>query len=100
MYVNLNQKKMIQIFNYKSTGLRHKEEAQFFEFIVKKRFNEQNNPSVQWCRFDGLKIVCETNEPSIIDSVKLTLKDVIETSNGHKWELVLGTENISLQNKS
>jgi len=39
-------------------------------------------------RFDGLKIICETNEPSIIDSVKLTLKGVIDTSNGHKWELV------------
>jgi len=90
---------MIQIFNFKSTGLRHKEESQFFEFIVKKRFNEQNNRSVQWCRFDGLKIICETSQPSIIDSVKLTLKGVIDTSNGHKWELVLGTENQLLTKK-
>ncbi len=86
--LNLKTDKMIQIFNYKSTGVKHKEEAQFFEFVVKSRFNEQNNRSLQWCRFDGLKIICETIEPSIIDFVKLTLKCVIETSNGHKWELV------------
>ena len=79
---------MIQIFEYKSTGVKHNEEHQFFEFIVKNRFREQNNRSLQWCRFDGLKIIVETLEPSIVDFVKLTLKNVIETSSGHKWELV------------
>lgn len=79
---------MTQIFEYKSTGVKHKEESQFFAFVVKSRFNEQNNRSLQWCRFDGLKIIVETLEPSIIDFVKLTLNNVIETSNGHKWELV------------
>ena len=79
---------MTQVFEYKSTGVKHKEENQFFQFVVKSRFYEQNNRSLQWCRFDGLKIIVETLEPSIVDFVKLTLKNVIETSNGHKWELV------------
>ena len=79
---------MTQIFEYKSTGIKHKEETQFFEFVVKSRFKEQTNRSLQWCRFDGLKIIVKTLEPSIVDFVKLTLKNVIETSNGHKWELV------------
>ena len=79
---------MTQVFEYKSTGVKHKEEINFFQFVVKSRFNEQNNRSLQWCRFDGLKIFVETLEPSIVDYVKLTLKNVIQTSNGHKWELV------------
>jgi hypothetical protein len=79
---------MTQIFEYKSTGVKHEEESNFFKFVVKNRFYEQNNRSLQWCRFDGLKIIVETFEPSIVDFVKLTLKDVIETNNGHRWELV------------
>jgi hypothetical protein len=75
------------IFEYKSTGVKHKEENQFFEFVVKNRFREQNNRSLQWCTFEGLKIILDTLEPAIIGFVKLTLVDVIETNNGHKWEL-------------
>lgn len=78
----------IRIFEYRSVGVKHPEENRFFQFIVKSRFHEQNNRSLQWCGFDGLKVIVETLEPSIIDFVKLTLVDVIETSNGHKWELV------------
>ena len=77
-----------KIFEYKSTGVKHFEENQFFQFVVKSRFNEQNNRSYQWCKFDGLKIIVQTLEPSIIDFVKLTLTSVIETNNGHKWELI------------
>jgi hypothetical protein len=77
-----------RIFEYKSTGVKHKEENQFFQFVVKSRFAEQNNRSLQWCTFDGLKVIVETIEPSIVGFVKLTLVNVIETSNGHKWELV------------
>lgn len=79
---------MKAIFEYRSVGVKHQEENLFFQFVVKSRFAEQNNRSLQWCRFDGLKIIVETLEPSIIDFVKLTLVDVLETSNGHKWELV------------
>lgn len=79
---------MTKIFEYQSTGVKHKEENQFFQFVVKCRFNEQNNRALQWCRFDGLKIIVETLEPSIVDFVKLTLKDTIETGNGHRWELM------------
>jgi hypothetical protein len=79
---------MIQIFEYKSTGLKHDEDIQFFKFVVKSKFNDENNRSIQWCRFDGLKVIVESLEPSIVDFVKLTLVDVIETSNGHKWELI------------
>ena len=85
---DVKTKTMTQVFEYKSTGVKHKEENQFFQFVVKSRFNEQNNRSLQWCRFDGLKIIVETLEPSIVNFVQLTLKNVIETSNGHRWELV------------
>jgi hypothetical protein len=77
-----------KVFEYKSTGVQHSEENEFFKFVVRSRFNEQSNRSIQWCRFDGLKVIVETLEPSIIDFVKLTLKEVIETPNGHKFELV------------
>lgn len=77
-----------KIFNYKSTGIKHTEEDGFFEFVVKSKFNEEGNRSLQWCKFDGLSIIVETFEPSIIDFVGITLKDVIETRSGHRWELV------------
>jgi hypothetical protein len=79
---------MIQIFEYKSTGKKHEEENQFFQFIVKSRFSEQGNRSLQWCKFEGLKIIVDTLEPSIIDFVKLILKDSIDTNTGYKYELV------------
>lgn len=79
---------MTQVFEYKSVGVKHKEEEQFFQFVVRSRFNEQNNRSLQWCRFDGLKIIVETLEPSIVDFVKLTLKNTIETNSGHKYQLI------------
>lgn len=31
---------MVKVFEYKSTGVKHKEENQFFEFVVKMKFNE------------------------------------------------------------
>jgi hypothetical protein len=79
---------MIQIFEYKSTGKKHEEENRFFQFIVKSRFSEQGNRSLQWCKFEGLKIIVDTLEPSIIDFVKLILKDSVETNTGYKYELV------------
>jgi hypothetical protein len=78
---------MTKSFEYKSTGLKHEEENQFFQFLVKSRFYEENNRSFQWCRFEGLKVIVETLEPSIVDFVKLTLKNTIETSSGHRYEL-------------
>jgi hypothetical protein len=77
-----------KVFEYQSTGLKHNEEDKFFQFVVRSRFNEQNNRSLQWCRFDGLKVIVETLEPSIVDFVKLTLKNTIETNTGYKYELV------------
>ena len=77
-----------KVFEYKSTGIKHKEEEHFFQFVVKSRFNDQNNRALQWCRFDGLKVIVETLEPSIVDFVKLTLKSVIKTDRGHKYELI------------
>lgn len=75
-------------FTYKSTGVKHQEEIQFFQFVVKQKFNDENNRSIQWCKFDGFSIIVETLEPSIVEFVLLTLTDVIETSNGHKFELI------------
>jgi hypothetical protein len=79
---------MTTIFEYKSVGLKHIEEEQFFQFIVKSKFSEDGNRSLQWCKFDSLKIIVETLEPSIIDFVKLTLKNTIETNSGYKFILV------------
>lgn len=77
-----------QTFHYKSIGVKHNEENEFFQFIVKQKFSNENNRSLQWCKFDGLSIICETIEPSIIDFVKLTLTDIIATKMGHKFQLI------------
>ena len=77
-----------KIFEYKSTGLTHQDAEHFFKFIIMNRFNEENNRSYQWCKFEGMRIIVKTLEPSIIDFVKLTLKDVIETNTGYKYELI------------
>ena len=79
---------MTKTFEYRSTGVIHEEEAQFFAFVVRQRFTQDNNRAIQWCRFDGLKIHVDTLEPSVVDLVSITLKDVIETNGGHRWELV------------
>ena len=77
-----------KIFSYKSTGVKHPEESQFFHFLVKNLFAEAGNRSLQWCRFEELNIIVETLEPSIIDFVKLSLSEIIETSSGYKYELI------------
>ena len=77
-----------KIFSYKSTGIQHSEENQFFHFLVKNIFAENRNRSVQWCKFEGLNIIVETLEPSIIDFVKLSIPEIIETSSGYKYELI------------
>ena len=79
---------MTYTFEYTSTGVKHQQENQFFQFIIKSKFQEDKNRSLAWCRFEGLKVIVETLEPSIVDHVKLTLVKSIQTTNGHKYQLI------------
>ncbi|MFN4083961.1 MAG: hypothetical protein ACK4K9_10040 [Bacteroidia bacterium] len=80
---------MIKVFEYRSTGKKYNgDEHHFFQFVVKQNFFDEKNRSIQWCRFEGFKVIVETLEPSIVEFVKLTLKPVIETKTGYKWELI------------
>lgn len=74
-------------FRFKSTGLKHADEAGFFAFLVKQQFNIKSNRSIQWCKFDGLSVTVEALEPEIIDFVSIGLGQVVETKTGYKYEL-------------
>jgi hypothetical protein len=77
----------IKIFRYKSIGRKHENEVDFFKFVIQSKFNDESNRSLQWCKFEGMNIICKSLEPSIIDFVELILVDIIETSTGYKWKL-------------
>ena len=51
---------MTQIFEYKAQVQIQKKEVSFCR-LKKVDLTSKNNCSSQWCRFDGLKIIVETN---------------------------------------
>lgn len=77
-----------RIFEYRSTGKKHEDEAYFFKFIVRNKFQNEDNNAYQWCAFKGTTVIVEALEPEIIDFARLVLTDTIESNSGHRWELV------------
>lgn len=76
-----------KVFQFKSVGKKHDEENSFFKFLVNQKFSLEGSRVIQWCKFDGLKVIVEALEPQIIEWAENTLGNCIETNTGYKFDL-------------
>jgi hypothetical protein len=73
-------------FHFKSIGISHSNEVDFFKFLVNQHFNNLGSKLIQWCKFDGLYIIVESIEVDIINMFDNELGQTIQTDTGYIYK--------------
>ena len=79
---------MKTVLQFTNTGKAHNDETGFFKFLVEQKLSLSGSRVIQWCRFEGLKVIIEALEPEVIKWAESTIGQTVETETGYKFSLV------------